>query len=81
MYLGKPISLLVIFIEFDSSLKDCHAKVLHHSLGTDRMGFISPTLIQEQTIPLILSGRHVYPFVPFFTMLFQAGTLNTLRWH
>lgn len=25
----------------------------------DRMGFTAPTLIQEQTIPLILSGRHV----------------------
>lgn len=25
----------------------------------ERLGFIAPTLIQEQTIPLILSGRHV----------------------
>ena len=69
----------MIFIEFDFSSKVCLTKVVHRSLGTDRMGFTAPTLIREQTIPLILSGRHVYPFVPFFIVFFQAGNLNTLR--
>lgn len=35
---------------------------LHTSLCEqlrDRLGFEAPTLIQEQAIPLILSGRHV----------------------
>jgi len=26
------------------------------------MGFEAPTLIQAQAIPVVLSGRHAYPF-------------------
>lgn len=30
---------------------------------TERLGFEVPTLVQAQAIPVILSGRHAYPFV------------------
>jgi ATP-dependent RNA helicase DDX31/DBP7 len=30
------------------------------------LGFEGPTLVQAQAIPVILSGRHVYPSVFFF---------------
>lgn len=30
---------------------------------TERMGFEAPTHVQAQSIPVILSGRDVYPFV------------------
>ncbi|PNY08845.1 DEAD-box ATP-dependent RNA helicase 17-like protein, partial [Trifolium pratense] len=28
----------------------------------ERMGFEGPTLVQAQAIPVVLSGRHAYPF-------------------
>jgi ATP-dependent RNA helicase DDX31/DBP7 len=34
------------------------------------LGFEAPTLVQAQAIPVILSGRHVYPSV-FFSVFFQ----------
>lgn len=32
---------------------------------TERLGFEGPTQVQAQAIPVILSGRHVYPSFPF----------------
>lgn len=34
-------------------------------LFTERLGFEVPTLVQAQAIPVILSGRHAYPFSSF----------------
>ncbi|RZC85350.1 hypothetical protein C5167_041534 [Papaver somniferum] len=28
----------------------------------DKMGYEAPTVVQAKAIPLILSGKHVYPF-------------------
>jgi superfamily II DNA/RNA helicase len=40
------------------------------SIYTERMGFEAPTLVQAQAIPVILSGRDVYPFPTNFCLLF-----------
>jgi len=32
------------------------------------MGFEAPTLIQAQAIPVVLSGRHAYPFYKYYSL-------------
>ncbi|KAK2351852.1 DEAD-box ATP-dependent RNA helicase [Trifolium repens] len=44
----------------------------------ERMGFEGPTLVQAQAIPVVLSGRHAYPFFLIFTACFDTVILLNL---
>ncbi|KAJ9551259.1 hypothetical protein OSB04_015304 [Centaurea solstitialis] len=46
----------------------------------DRMGFEAPTLVQAQAIPVILSGRHVYFFLPTLLVNAATGTGKTVTY-
>ena len=53
-------------------MNSTNKRVLIQLLGsfcfTERLGFEVPTLVQAQAIPVILSGRHSYPFFFFFCL-------------
>ncbi|KAA3464591.1 DEAD-box ATP-dependent RNA helicase 17 [Gossypium australe] len=54
---------------------------LHSTLSEqlqERLGFEAPTLVQAQAIPVILSGRHVYPFLLYFSAVFLAFLMQIL---
>jgi superfamily II DNA/RNA helicase len=42
------------------------------------MGFEGPTLVQAKAIPVVLSGRHAYPFFLIFTACFDTVILLNL---
>lgn len=51
--------LLPIFHSVYWFIASIYLFILHQL--TDRLGFEVPTLIQAQSIPTIILGRHVYP--------------------